>query len=251
MTAQSTGRYVWARPRRLLGTNAKTIKSAKTGALVASHQMSPATESVAHGGVNMCAEASAGCAGACLKNAGMNVMPTHMLARINKTVWWVREPERYHIQLNKEVQAHRRKAERLGLEAWVRPNTLSDQPRMAIQAATDNPDVGFYDYTKRLKWWAKHRDKMPDNYFVVLSRSESNHERWLSMMRTGEWVGAVVFDGPMPDTYLGFPVVDGTKDDSVWLSPPGTVRGLQLIGTNKAKQAARESGFAVNTGAQA
>lgn len=248
MKEQIPGDYVWAQPKRLLGRNAKTEKSAKTGALVASHQMSPATESVEYGGVNMCAEASAGCIGACLKNAGMNVMPTHVRARVNKALWWLREPDPYHAQFNKEVQAHKRKAERLGLEPWVRPNTLTDRPMFAIRTARENPSVYFYDYTKRLKWWQKHKNKRPDNYFIVLSRSESNHERWLRMMQTGEWVGAVVFDGPIPDTYLGFPVVDGTKDDSVWLSPPGTIRGLQLIGTNKAKQAARESGFAVKTG---
>ena len=236
---------VTAKPPRLLGRNAKTIKSRGTGALVASHQLAPATESVPYGGVHMCAEASAGCISACLKYAGMNVMPTHANARVRRTLWWLRDPLGYHAQLNKELRAHKRKADRLDMEAWARPNTLSDKPALGIIAAQDNPDIGFYDYTKRLKWWAKHKGNKPDNYFIVLSRSESNHERWLRMMRTGEWVGAVVFDGPMPDTYIGFPVVDGTKDDSVWLSPPGTIRGLQLIGTNKAKQAARDSGFSV------
>ena len=233
---------------RLLGTNAKTLKSSKVGALVASHQLSPATESVPFGGVNMCAEASKGCSAACLKNAGMNVMPTHLDARVRRTLYWLRYPDLYHAQFNKELAAHKRKAARLKLEPWARPNTLSDQPELAIRCSEENQDMKFYDYTKRLKWWTKNAHRKPSNYFLALSRSESNHDRWLAMMHTGEWVGAVVFDGPMPDTYLGFPVVDGTADDSIWLSPPGTIRGLKLIGTNKAKQAARESGFAIITG---
>ena len=233
--------------QRLLGTNAKTLKSRKTGALVASHQLSPAKESVPFGGVHMCPEASQGCTAGCLKNAGMNVMPTHLSARVRRTLYWLRQPDQYHTQLNKELGAHKRKAGRLGLEPWARPNTLSDQPELAIRCCEENTDMEFYDYTKRLKWWIKNLHRKPDNYFLVLSRSESNHNRWLELMNTGEWVGAVVFDGPMPSTWHGFPVVDGTTDDSVWLSPPGTIRGLKLIGTNAAKQAARESGFAIIT----
>ena len=233
--------------QRLLGTNAKTQKSEKTAALVASHQLSPATESIPFGGVHMCAEASDGCMGGCLKNSGMNVMPTHLSARVRRTLYWLRQPEQYHHQLNKELQAHARKAERLNLEAWARPNTLSDQPELAIRCCEDNPDMKFYDYTKRLKWWTKNLHRQPSNYFLVLSRSETNHDRWLQLMNTNEWVGAVVFDGPMPSTWHGFPVVDGTTDDSVWLSPPGTIRGLKLIGTNEAKRKARESGFAIIT----
>ena len=233
--------------QRLLGTNAKTQKSEKTGALVASHQLSPATESIPFGGVHMCAAASDGCMGGCLKNSGMNVMPTHLSARVRRTLYWLRQPEQYHHQLNKELQAHARKAERLNLEAWARPNTLSDQPELAIRCCEDNPDMKFYDYTKRLKWWTKNLHRQPSNYFLVLSRSETNHDRWLQLMNTNEWVGAVVFDGPMPSTWHGFPVVDGTTDDSVWLSPPGTIRGLKLIGTNEAKRKARESGFAIIT----
>ena len=233
--------------QRLLGTNAKTQKSEKTGALVASHQLSPATESIPCGGAHMCAEASDGCMGGCLKNSGMNVMPTHLSARVRRTLYWLRQPEQYHHQLNKELQAHARKAERLNLEAWARPNTLSDQPELAIRCCEDNPDMKFYDYTKRLKWWTKNLHRQPSNYFLVLSRSETNHDRWLQLMNTNEWVGAVVFDGPMPSTWHGFPVVDGTTDDSVWLSPPGTIRGLKLIGTNEAKRKARESGFAIIT----
>ena len=233
--------------QRLLGTNAKTQKSEKTGALVASHQLSPATESIPFGGIHMCAEASDGCMGGCLKNAGMHVMPTHLSARVRRTLYWLRQPEQYHHQLNKELQAHARKAERLNLEAWARPNTLSDQPELAIRCCEDNPDMKFYDYTKRLKWWTKNLHRQPSNYFLVLSRSETNHDRWLQLMNTNEWVGAVVFDGPMPSTWHGFPVVDGTTDDSGWLSPPGTIRGLKLIGTNEAKRKARESGFAIIT----
>jgi hypothetical protein len=235
------------RRQRLLGTNAKTLKSEKTGALVASHQLSPATESIPFGGVHMCAEASDGCMGGCLKHAGYNVMKTHLSARVRRTLYWLRQPEQYHHQLNKELQAHARKAERLNLEAWARPNTLSDQPELAIRCCEDNPDMNFYDYTKRLKWWIKNLHRQPSNYFLVLSRSETNHDRWLQLMNTNKWVGAVVFDGPMPSTWHGFPVVDGTTDDSVWLSPPGTIRGLKLIGTNEAKQKARDSGFAIIT----
>ena len=151
--------------------------------------------------------------------------------------------------MNHELQAHKRKAERLGLEPACRPNTLSDVPQMAIRVAEENPWLQAYDYTKRLKWWAKHGGRRPDNYTVVLSRSETNEDQWVSMMRTGKWAGAVVFDTGDPEEfpthYMGFPVVNGDSDDTVWRAKPGVVRGLTLKGTKAAKKAARDGGFAV------
>ncbi len=174
---------------RLFSRNSKTEKSKGDGALILPLQLSPATESVPHGGKNMCAEASQGCAKSCLKKSGMNIMPTHVAARVRKTLLYLNEQEEFHRLANKELEALKRKAAREGMIPATRPNTLSDVPQLGIRVATEHPDLQVYDYTKRLKWWKKHSDKRPDNYAVVLSRSETNDDLWNEMMSTGEWAG--------------------------------------------------------------
>lgn len=235
--------------RLLTRSQSKTDKSKNDGAIVWAMQFSPATESVEHGGKNMCAEFSPGCIKACLKKAGMNIMPTHVAARIRKTLLYLNEEEEFHRLANKELEALKRKAAREGMTPATRPNTLSDVPQFGIRIANDHPDLQVYDYTKRLKWWKKHSDKRPDNYAVVLSRSETNDDLWNEMMSTGEWAGAVVFDtddpANFPTHYMGYPVENGDASDSRWKTPKGTVVGLTLKGTNEAKQEARDSGFAV------
>ena len=234
---------------RLFSQNHKTELSKGDGAIILPLQLSPATESVEHGGKNMCAEYSPGCIKACLKKAGMNVMPTHVAARVRKTLFYLNEQEEFHRQADKELEALKRKAAREDMIPATRPNTLSDVPQLGIRIATDHPDLQVYDYTKRLKWWRKHSEERPDNYAVVLSRSETNEDLWNELMSTGDWAGAVVFDtkdpAEFPTHYMGFPVENGDASDSRWKTPRGTVVGLTLKGTNEAKQKARDSGFAV------
>ena len=233
---------------RLFSRNAKTEKSKGDGALILPLQLSPATESVPFGGKNTCPEASS-CTKACLKFAGMNNMPTHENVRVRRTLLYFDDPEEFHRLINKELAALRRKADKAGMTAAARPNTLSDLPRLGIRTANENPDMEIYDYTKRLKFWKKHGHERPDNYTVVLSRSETNEDLWNELMNTGEWAGAVVFDtddpANFPTHYMGHPVENGDASDSRWKTPKGTVVGLTLKGTNKAKQEARDSGFAV------
>jgi hypothetical protein len=45
---------------------------------------------------------------------------------------------------------------------------------------------------------------------------------------------------------MGLPVISGDLDDARFTDPKGVIVGLYLKGTNKAKQAARDSGFAVS-----
>ena len=233
---------------RLFSKNAKTEKSKGDGALILPLQLSPATESVPFGGKNTCPEASS-CTKACLKFAGMNNMPTHANVRVRRTLLYFDDPEEFHRLVNKELAALRRKADKAGMTAAARPNTLSDLPGWAYVPRT-RTRTWRYMITPSVSSSGKSMgDERPDNYTVVLSRSETNEDLWSELMSTGDWAGAVVFDtkdpADFPTHYMGYPVENGDASDSRWKTPKGTVVGLTLKGTNKAKQEARDSGFAV------
>jgi len=53
---------------------------------------------------------------------------------------------------------------------------------------------------------------------------------------------AVVFGSGLPETYLGYPVIDGDKHDLRFLDPKGVIVGLSPKG-NRAKR--DESGFVI------
>ena len=81
---------------------------------------------------------------------------------------------------------------------------------------------------------------LPRNYHLTFSRSETNEADCLDVLRAGGTV-AVVFANK-PDTWHGFPVIDGDKHDLRHLDPRGVVVGLSPKGL-KAKR--DTSGFVV------
>ena len=83
--------------------------------------------------------------------------------------------------------------------------------------------------------------KMPENYHLTFSRSEeTSDDRMLRILNKGGNV-AVVFRGSLPKTYLGYPVIDGDKNDLRFKDPKGVVVGLVEKGLAKKD----ETGFVV------
>jgi hypothetical protein len=101
-----------------------------------------------------------------------------------------------------------------------------------------NPDIIFYDYTK-----IKNRlnVKLPKNYHLTFSKSESNDNEIKELLTTAFNI-AVVFNGKLPKTYLNRPVVDGDISDLRFLEPKGVVVGLSIKGKAKTDN----TGFVVN-----
>jgi len=143
-----------------------------------------------------------------------------------------------------EIAAHRRAAERKGMDAAVRLNGTSDivwerkkfilYPEVADflgktidrNAQTINrvfPSVQFYDYTKI-------PNRSPgDNYDLTFSLSEQNMNDTMSEFRSGRNIAAVFFN-QVPATFLGLTVIDGDEHDYRPADPRGVVVGLKAKG---------------------
>jgi len=79
------------------------------------------------------------------------------------------------------------------------------------------PRVQFYDYTKLAK--RIRSDRMPGNYHLTFSLTETNLTTALGVLEAGRSV-AVVTAAPL-ETFHGFPVVDGDRNDFRFMDPGG------------------------------
>lgn len=237
--------------QKLLTTaNTKTLKSNGLGYITAVLHLSPAATS----GFQVCPKASEGCKMSCLAFAGRGVFSTVQKARIEKTKFFFQNRTEFMAQLVKEVESFVKKAAKLDAIPAIRLNTLSDLPFYKFRVIRNGveyrnimeafPTVQFYDYTAVVSAAAT---KVP-NYHLTFSRKESNQVDVQRAIALGMNV-TVVFDinkkMPLPATYMGLPVISGDNDDARFLDPKGVIVGLYVKGTNKAKEAARTSGFAV------
>jgi hypothetical protein len=231
-------------PSNLLGvdSNAKTVKGQAKGFLTAILYLTPAAAS----GYNVCANAAlAGCTGPCLNTAGRNAFAVNQIAKLRKTLYFFQYRERFLAQLQKEIRAAKRKADRKGATLLVRLNGTSDiqWERFGIMQA--NPDVQFYDYTKLV-----NRKSIPANYDLTFSYSGvPEYQRFVQaavakrmriavVFRTRDTVESMLGKG---ETFLDLPIVDGDDSDVRHIDPAGSVVALYAKG--KARQ--DTSGFVV------
>ena len=234
--------------QKLLGinTNYKTIKSEKVGVLTGIIYMAPYNLS----GKNVCAGASKGCIKACLNTAGRGAMNVVQTARLKKTNRFFEDRQQFLWDLAGEISNLERQAKAKGLKAAVRLNGTSDLPyeRYKLSGtkrrASDKnimemfPNVQFYDYTK-----LENRivgQQLPNNYHLTFSRAEDNDHKLDDVLKHTS--AAVVFSGELPETWRGYPVIDGDEHDARFTDAgPGVIIGLKAKG--KARHDA--SGFVV------
>lgn len=228
--------------------NAKTAKNMGLGVLSTILHLAPSNLS----GFNVCPAASAGCRAACLNTAGRGRFESIQLARIQKTLYWVKAREQFLLQVFGEVQALERRAARLGLKAVVRLNGTSDIPYefIAVNGYANIfeafPNVQFYDYTKIFGRLQRLKERPISNYNVTFSAAENNWHHCKQALELGFNV-AVVFN-IIPETFDGFEVLNGDSHDLRFTDKtgtPGYIVGLKAKG--KAKQ--DQSGFVKQIGA--
>jgi hypothetical protein len=151
-------------------------------------------------------------------------------ARVARTQLFFNDRQGFLARLTREIAAHVRRAERLGLRPAVRLNGTSDLPweRIAPEIFAQFPDVQFYDYTASVER-ATARN-LPANYSLTFSRKEGRDADALRVLRANG-TAAVVFRGhDLPAAWRGFPVVDGRIHDLRFLDPRGVVVGLSALG---------------------
>jgi hypothetical protein len=222
----------------LTTSNPKTQKGVKRGYLTAILHLAPSKLS----GVDVCKHATPQCIRFCLNKAGRGGIVKKgettnaiQLARVARTKFWLDNPVAFTAQLNKEIDAHKRKAEKLGLKPAVRLNGTSDISWENYLPALfwRHDDVQFYDYTKNFvrmtqflvgSWVAK-------NYHLTFSRSELNDSQCYEVLRNGGSV-AIVFDS-VPSSFRDRPVLNGDDDDLRFLDGPEVWVGLKAKGKLK------------------
>ena len=216
-----------------VGTSYKTIKSEKVGVLTGILYMAPYNLS----GKNVCPNASAGCAAACLNTSGRGAMHVVQAARLKKTQRFFEDRQQFLWDLVTEISALRRKAKARGMKAAVRLNGTSDLPyeKYKVRDTGKNimelfPDIQFYDYTKLETRITK--GQLPANYHLTFSRAEDNDHKLEDVLKHTS--AAVVFSGELPATWRGYPVIDGDEHDARFTDAgPGTVIGLLVKGQGK------------------
>lgn len=227
--------------RPILGeSSAKTIKGESIGFLTGIVYLTPDDE--------LCPMARlAGCLNPCLKSAGRGAFNSVQKARAAKTQFFRDNRQAFMLSLCADIWSLFQKSRKLKLIPLVRPNGTSDIPFENIEVIMGKnifqlfPYIQFYDYTKHP---ARNLDgKTAGNYDLTYSFSAltpkpisikgltNRHNR-----RT-----AVVFQKreDIPETFRGWPVVDGDDTDVRHIEPDQVVVALYAKG--KAKH--DESGF--------
>jgi len=181
--------------------------------------------------INICPKASEGCAAACLFTAGRGAFSNVIKARQNKTEYYLQDKKAFINQLASEL---------------IRLNGTSDLDFIFLLKKYAGFDISnyknlhFYDYTKILGKVKKYSNNK--NYTLTFSRAEDNEEDIFQAVKYGANVSAV-FNGNLPQTYKGIPVIDGDKTDNEMLKYKGFILGLKA----KGKARTDKSGFVINT----
>jgi hypothetical protein len=167
-------------------------------------------------------------------------MPSVFAGRARKTEYYLTKRSNFLSEVREDIMALVRKAGRKSMIPAVRFDGTSDTGE-GIELAKQFPDVEFYDYTKVA---SRFRKKLPPNYHLTFSRSESNEKTALRLLRSGKNV-AVVFRGHLPEMWKGFPVFDGDQSDARFLDPKG---GWVIGLVEKGRAKKDSSGFVVEPG---
>ena len=219
-------------------------------------------------GFQVCAQASAGCAAACLHTAGNAVyMAKKDASRKAKTVAYFTERDAFMAVLFFEIAALERKANQRDMKCGIRLNATSDLPWERRKVNVDGtdvflmdyfPEVQFYDYTKITKRAiAFATGDTPENDHLTFSKTEANDSDCIKVLEAGGNVAVVCSlpvyktakaTGSLPYPYDTPDAIDGDAHDyrPVDGDRRGNIRG-GLIVALKAKGDAKHdtSGFVI------
>jgi len=213
----------------------KHKKGFKYGELNYSLYLSPADSS----GYEVCPGRTAECTRLCLNESGMNTMTQKVKGdvinntRIKKTRLFVEERDFFVRWLIEEIKSAKAKAEKLGYGFSVRINNTSDiDPTRLFITNVDVrqnileifPDVQFYDYTK-VKGRIELIKQFP-NYDITFSYTGYNLDECLDLLSKGVRVAMVFMK--VPETYLGYKVIDGDLFDGRFKDEKNVIVGLKF-----------------------
>jgi hypothetical protein len=200
------------------------------------------------------------CFEACLNTSGHGGMaPVQRVRQARTEMFWRDRPQFLDI-LDKAIQKHIRKANKLGKKAVIRLNGTSDIAWETMGIFEKYPTVQFMDYTKSFKRMRRYlsgtdwgvlaavirtKTGMPSNYHLTFSRGAGNDDEAAEVLRLGGNV-AIVFRTTLPASYMvdgvEYPVINGTQHDLRFTDPPNVIVGLLAL----AKAKKDYSGFVID-----
>jgi hypothetical protein len=227
--------------RPILGeSSAKTVKGEKIGYLTAICYLTPDDELCPHARL-------AGCMQPCLSTAGRGALNSVQRARAEKTAFFRQNRLAFMLSMCADVWSLVHRANRMRLTPLVRPNGTSDVAFENIPVIDGQnifqlfPDVQFYDYTKHPS--RNLHGKTTGNYDLTYSFSAITPKKVSikGLTNSANARTAVVFlnRADIPNTFRGWPVVDGDDTDVRHIEPRRVVVALYAKG--RAKQ--DRSGF--------
>jgi hypothetical protein len=231
-------------------SNRKTIKGEKKGYKTFVMYLAP--NRLNDKGINLCPMATKGCIKSCLNRSGNGLMfPKVQLARIRRSNEFINDRPYFLNKLFYEIKSAILLSEFEDLEPVFRLNGTSDIQWENIKIFDNKnifelfPNVTFYDYTKIVNRFNK---KLPSNYHLTFSYSgESDYYKGdidnlsIKLLNSGINV-SVVFRKNLPETFLGYPVVNGDIDDLRFTNKTGVIIGLTAKGVGKTD----DSGFVID-----
>lgn len=257
-------------PRIFSTDSAKAAKASGFGYLNAIHYMAPASTG---GFGNLCSHASPECIALCLGTySGQAAMVADLEngtnsvreSRKNKARLFMTDRAAYMNEIARKIVSVLEKTRKENLTPCIRLNGSTDISFERIRFDLDAKTIAklstltgklrntrnvtllelfhwiqFVDYTKN----PNRLGKAPANLDLTLSYSVRNSKECVQALLSGHNV-AMVFAGGLPESFAGFPVIDGDLHDLRHLDAKGgLIVGLSPKG-NKAKK--DESGFVVH-----
>lgn len=201
--------------------NPKTLKGQALGYYSVILHLMPSDFS----GHKVCVD-DADCKHTCLVWSGRGPMSNTVAARIRRTKLFFDNRKWFMAMLVNDIYIASMKAEQLNMELVVRLNGTSDIPWEKIRTTTHRnvmelfSDTQFMDYTKVFG------RKVPSNYHLTFSLSDTNQANALRWLEQGGNVAAI-YDKQMPDEMLGYPTIDGDEHDLRFLDPTPRIVALR------------------------
>jgi hypothetical protein len=220
--------------------NAKTIKGEKKGYKTFILYMTPFKGNSK--GFNLCPMATTGCVSSCLNTAGFGKMNSVQKGRLKRANLFVENREYFLNKLVFEIETAIKLSELDSMIPVFRLNGTSDIQWENIKIKDNKnifelfPNISFYDYTKIANRFDKN---LPKNYHLTFSFSgEVDYYSGRIMTVTKKILDsgnnvAVVFRNKLPETFLGYKVVDGDEDDLRFTNERGVIVGLKSKGKAK------------------